>query len=97
MAIKAVTNKKGVSQGLNLISFVTTAASGNHCDLPNLSPFNLVLYHNGINQLPIIGDIIYEDINGLSVFSSQGSHQFQNNLYFTTDINGIMINLASCI
>lgn len=54
-------------------------------------------YHTGINDLPEVGDIIYRQPTGTSVYYSENLWmKIQGNQIMKTDENGIIIELQSC-
>lgn len=75
-------------QPTNLKSFYVSDATGDACNYPDLSPYNRQLWHNGANDMPQYGDIIYNDSQGTSLatqFAGNDNAQFPNLDYLKTD------------
>lgn len=71
-----------------LTAFLVSTSSGNACDSPNLSPYNLTLYHDGSNTYPVIGDTIYIDEEGDTIFIDSLDKQMDNLEYLRTNSLG---------
>lgn len=91
MAIFNITNNKGTG----LTGFIGSSLFGDPCLTPDLSPINVIYYHNGNGILPTIGDTIYYDLNGLNPVVSLGL-QLNNLSYILTDSQGLLIPI-NCI
>jgi hypothetical protein len=54
--------------------------------------YDLQVYHNGVNALPEIGDIVTLDLNGENPF--YGQNFMSNGLGLSTSIDGTMIGFT---
>lgn len=92
MAIFNLTNKEGLS---GIKGFVVTQTPYNHCQSdPEPSDFELILYHDGVNDLPVDGDTIYKNYVGTIKWTSADetlARRMEGNLQpLRVDENGIM-------
>lgn len=90
MALFTITNKQGL---LVLTGFTASTTTGDACVSPDLSPYNIIYYHNGAGIYPNIGDTVYIDIDGLIPAANLGAGidnlQMSNLQYLKTDIDGV--------
>ena len=54
-------------------------------------------YHNGSSTNPVIGNIIYDDINGLNVFNGDSLFYKVGTDSFSINENGEVISIESCV
>jgi len=91
-------SETSTEQPTNLKSFYVSDATGNACDYPDLSPYNRQLWHNGANDMPQYGDIIYNDAQGTSLatqFAGVDNAQFPDLEYLRTDdVTGEMLEIV---
>jgi len=62
-------------------------------------PVNITLYHNGIGTYPGIGDFVYSDSLGTTIFNGGGSwYYFYNSADYTMQISntGQVLNVIAC-
>jgi hypothetical protein len=57
---------------------------------------NQTKYHNGALSLPSLGDIIYNDLNGSSVFDGDGLFYEVGTDAVLVSSNGVVMSIASC-
>lgn len=69
MALFTITNSNGISV---LTAFNASTSTGDACLAPDLSPYNVILYHDGSGSYPIVGDSIFDDGAGTIVTSDTG-------------------------
>lgn len=98
MAIFNITNNSGENLNPPSISFSVSTLTDDSCILPDLSPYNIVWYHTGEGEYPVIGDTVYTDI-GLTTYASttiSQDHQMSNLEYISiTGVLGVVV-IISC-
>lgn len=70
--------------------FNASSATGNACVTPDLSPYDLVLYHDGEGEYPVEGDTVYTDPEGTTPFNTEINQdvQMDNGEYLACAENG---------
>lgn len=76
--------------------FNVSSATGNACITPDLTPFDLTLWHDGEGEYPAIGDTVYSDAQGEVLFTTEVNqdHELPNGTYLACDGNGIRVDIV---
>lgn len=90
----------GGLESSNLTMFNVSTLTGDACMVPDLSPFDNRLYHDGEGNYPEIGDTVFTDAAGtiLAVNIGTGGNGHLQNAdlsYLETDLNG-EVTLITC-
>ena len=92
MGMFTITNSGNVLDVV-LTAFTASTTTGDKCVSPDLSPYDVTYYHNGIGAYPEYGDMIFLDSEGnnkaISIGSGTANLQMANLEYLRTDINGL--------
>ena len=75
----------------NLTPFLASNSLAYGCSNPDLSPYNLQLYHDGEGAYPVVGDTVFNDALGTSRHANFSDRQMGNLEYLQTDSLGIQI------
>lgn len=79
----------------SLTPFNVSSTTGDHCVNPDLSPYNQVFYHTGVNVYPVLGDFVYSDSEGVTPVTSN-NYQMADLNYLSVSGLGEVVNLSSC-
>ena len=78
---------------VTLTSFLASSTTGDACTAPDLSPYNVVLYHNGTGAYPANGDIVTLDDSGTLPIEFSTEIQMANLEYLKTNASGVRLQI----
>lgn len=93
MALFTVTNNEGEIEESLLTAFNVSPIPGNGCVWTDNSPYTVTLYHNGVGAYPTIGDSVFEDPQGTTLYDDFNDTQADNGTYFRVS-GGVLIPIT---